>query len=454
MKIKKFLGLSAIAALAVGLASCGQSADNSHTIDFYTTAGDDYMVPLNAAKAKYESENAGWTVNITNGFSYDSLKTKVTQCLSANTQPSVAYCYPDHVANYLKTGKVVNMQTFIDDEKLGFTAEEWNDFVPSYMEEGTAYEKEGMYSLPMSRSTEVIYYNKTVFDANNISVPTTWDQLWNVCVQLKALYPKSSPLGYDSEANWVITYLEQYAEEHGGKYYTDGSLSGNNKIIFNNDVTKGFFETLKAKYDDGLFTTQTISGAYTSKLFVKYDKRSESADYKKEYTGSFISIGSTGGAKNQAPKDGDAQFAVGIAAVPGITAEKAVCISQGPSLVMFDQGSPEKIEMTWKFVKLLLSSEVQASYCSGGYSPVRKSAFQNPALIEVMEDGSLAGRVTAFTQTLAEKDIFYTSDAFNGSAVARTQIGAALVTAMKSQGTSKIAETISEAADEAKYYTK
>ena len=121
---------------------------------------------------------------------------------------------------------------------------------------------------------------------------------------------------------------------------------------------------------------------------------------------------------------------------------------------MFDQGSQEKIEMTWKFVKLLLSSEVQASYCSGGYSPVRKSAFQNPALIEVMEDGSLAGRVTAFTQTLAEKDIFYTSDAFNGSAVARTQIGAALVTAMKSQGTSKIAETISEAADEAKYYTK
>ena len=80
MKIKKFLGLSAIAALAVGLASCGQSADNSHTIDFYTTAGDDYMVPLNAAKAKYEAENAGWTVNITNGFSYDTLKTKVTQC--------------------------------------------------------------------------------------------------------------------------------------------------------------------------------------------------------------------------------------------------------------------------------------------------------------------------------------------------------------------------------------
>ena len=142
MKIKKFLGLSAAVALVtVGLASCGGSTDNSHTIDFYTTAGDDYMVPLNAAKEKYEKENEGWTVNITNGFSYDSLKTKVTQCLSANTQPSLAYCYPDHVANYLKTGKVVNMQTYIDDATLGFTAEEWNDFVPSYMTEGKEYEK-------------------------------------------------------------------------------------------------------------------------------------------------------------------------------------------------------------------------------------------------------------------------------------------------------------------------
>ena len=88
MKKIKVLSGTALAGLlaAVSLTSCG--TDNSHTIDFYTTAGDDLLAILNVAKDDFEKENSGWTVKITNGFSYDTLKTKVTSTLSANTQPS------------------------------------------------------------------------------------------------------------------------------------------------------------------------------------------------------------------------------------------------------------------------------------------------------------------------------------------------------------------------------
>ena len=62
-----------------------------------------------------------------------------------------------------------------------------------------------MYTLPMSKSTEALYYNKTFFEKNGLSVPTTWDEMEAVCARIKEIDPACVPLGYDSEANWFIT---------------------------------------------------------------------------------------------------------------------------------------------------------------------------------------------------------------------------------------------------------
>ena len=76
-----------------------------------------------------------------------------------------------------------------------------------------------MYTLPFSKSTEVLYYNKTFFDANNLSVPDHWfstgendtTSMEYVCARIKEIdtNPNTYPLGYDSEANWFITMCEQ-----------------------------------------------------------------------------------------------------------------------------------------------------------------------------------------------------------------------------------------------------
>ena len=66
-----------------------------------------------------------------------------------------------------------------------------------------------MYTLPMSKSTEVLYYNKTFFDANGLTPPTTWDEMEALCNKIVEIDPYSIPLGYDSENNWFITMTEQ-----------------------------------------------------------------------------------------------------------------------------------------------------------------------------------------------------------------------------------------------------
>lgn len=456
MKKIKVLSGAVLAGLVAtfSLTSCG--SDNSNVIDFYTTAGDDLMEILNVAKADFEAENEGWTVKITNGFSYDTLKTKVTSTLSANTQPSLAYCYPDHVASYLKTGKVLNIQEFIDNAEYGYSDAEWSDFIASYMTEGTSYSQEGTYSIPMARSTEVLYYNKTVLEANNIEVPKTWDELWDACGKLKAVYPKSTPLGYDSESNWFITYLEQYQHKNNtAKLYTDGKKSGAEKIIFNNDVSKQFLKDIKEQFDKGYFTTKTILNSYTSSLFTKY---TSSDANNTSYTGSFFSIGSTGGASKQAPAEG--AFEAGVAALPGIDATNNQTISQGPSLVMFDQGSDEKAVATWKFVKVLLSKKIQSAYSvQSGYNPVLNSVYSDSSFTTALETQTqLVKECILLAQTLGASNSFFTSDAFQGSSVARSQVGTCLVNVLKlAKGTvtdAKIEDYLKEAYEETVYYTK
>lgn len=467
MKIKKILCASALAGFAtVGLASCGEETTDVKTVVFYTTAGDLPMQTINVAKEKFEKENEGWTVQVINGFSYDTLRDKVTSMISSNTQPSVAYCYPDHVASYLRSGKVLDLNKYIKNAEYGYTDEEWADFIPSYMTEGTSYSEDGMFSIPFVRSTEVLYYNKTVLDKHGFDVPETWDELWDVCTELKKLYKNSKPLAYDSESNWAISYLEQYAknENKGNKYYTDGSKTGGDKITFNNDVLKTFFKTLKTKFDAGLFTTKGINGGtYGSTLIKQYDSETykEASSYA-NYKGSFFSIGSTGGAAKQNPEkksDGSLPFEAEVAKLPGVTAESALTISQGPSLVMFDQGSDARAVATWKFVKTLLDPEIQAQYAiENGYNPIRKSVYKLENFVAAMEEeaDSLVSKSILLANEMGDKDLFFTSDAFVGSSKARDQIGVALTSIMKasSNDDQTIQEYIDEAYNEAVYYTK
>ncbi len=459
MKIKKIILplAGAVAGVSlVALTSCGSKSTN--TITFYTTSGDTLMTVLESAAEEFHKANPDYTVEITNGYSYDTLKTKIQSDLGAGAQPCLAVAYGDHVATYLTSGKVLNFNDYIDDATNGLTADEKADLA-TYWSEGTVFEQEGRYTIPFNKSTDVLYYNKTVvgpylekygIDPEN---PTsdfskwTWENLWKVCEDLKKDYPKSTPLGYDSDSSWVISYLESYsAMNNGTKYYTDSTQSGENKILFDNDVTKDFFNSLVDKYKAGLVTTKGVTGSYTSGLFTKY---TSSVD-KKTYDGSFISIGSSGGASHQMPSD-DA-FEVSIAGTPSYdgTGNSVKMISQGPSFVMFDQGNDDLELATWKFVKYLLSEDVQAAYAlaSGGYAPASSKALAkvlaSPECTEVNK--------ACLSAMQSMNQYFYTSDCFNGSATARTQIGDALTSTLKDKGNAS--SYIKEAAKEAKYYTK
>lgn len=428
---------------------------SSVTIKFYHTMGSNLSDVLNIYIEEFNKLYPNITVISEQVGGYDDVRDQISTEITANSQPNLAYCYPDHVALYNLAGVVATLDNLIDSkitvtradgstEILGLTDEQKSDFIQGYYEEGKQFGDGLMYTLPFSKSTEVLYYNKTFFETNNLSVPTTWDELETLCAKIKDIDPNSIPLGYDSEANWFITMCEQF-----GSPYT--SATGNH-YLFNNDKNREFIKEFREWYQKGYITTQTIYGSYTSGLFTAENG-----------TKSYMSIGSSAGATHQRPAagaDGTYPFEVGIATIPQVNPASAKVISQGPSICIFKKDNPQEVIASWLFVKYLTTSvEFQAEFSmTSGYVPVIKSVSANPAYSDFISKADGGNYISALSAKicLEQQDAYYTSPAFKGSSTARSQVGALLTKCLTMEDNGNIDAAIqkafTDAIDECEYH--
>ena len=398
------------------------------TITFYHTMGSNLRDVLDAYIIEFNKLYPNITIEHEQVGSYDDVRKTISTEITVGNQPNIAYCYPDHVALYNMSKAVQTLDVLIDADKtvkvkdaegkeielpIGLTQAQKDDFIKGYYEEGMQFGDGKMYTLPLSKSTEVLYYNKTFFAEHNLQVPKTWDELEALCAQIKQIDPECIPLGYDSESNWFITMCEQL-----GSDYT--TATGDNNFIFNNETNRNFVAKFREWYKKGYVTTQEISGGYTSELF----KKSAS-----EKGNSYMSIGSSAGATHQRPDkvNGAYPFDVGIATIPQMNAEAPKVISQGPSLCIFKNADPQEVLASWLFVKYLTTTvEFQAEFSmKSGYVPVIQSVAENPVYAEFLNKADGGDGIAALSAKvcLEQKDAYYTSPAFNGSSVARDQVG-------------------------------
>lgn len=351
-------------------------------------------------------------IELVNHSSYDQIYTDVRYAITAGTTPTMAIAYPDHVAEYLYAGAVENMAGYVSDPLIGMGVDDEteagtiDDYYEGYLEESTDYAEPGIYSMPWSKSTEVMFYNKTYFDQNGLNVPQTWDDLWDVCEQIKALNPDITPFGYDSDDNLFITRSAQ-----DDIPYT--SSDENNRYLFDNDLAKAMVKEIKENYDLGYMTTKGASpnGSYTSTMFTNQEL--------------LLTVGSTGGTNyNYTPN-----FEIGIAAVPQSDTANPKVISQGPSMCFFSSASQDELYAGWLFYKFATNANNTANLATlTGYNPVRRSAFETDVYKNWSTNTATSGSSKLIHDTLEFADAnyataYFTSPAFRGSAVARTEVG-------------------------------
>ena len=399
------------------------------TITFYHNMGMSLQSTLDSYIAKFNEIYPNITIEHMQCGSYDDIRDQIKTEITVGAQPNITLCYPDHVALYNKAKAVATLDEFIAStatvtradgtkEIIGLTVEQQADFIEGFYNEGKVFGDDKMYSLPLSKSTEVLYYNKTFFEQNNLKVPTTWDEMEEVCKKIKEIDPYSIPLGYDSESNWFITMCEQY-----GSPYT--SATGEN-YLFDNDTNKQFAKRFREWYQKGYVTTQELFGTYTSDLFV--------GTYG---TMGYMCIASSAGARYQRPaanEYGQYAFEVGIAMIPQVDKNNPKVISQGPNLCILNDENPNEVIASWLFMKYLTTNaDFQMEYSlTNGYMPVLKSVVNHPEYQYYLQlaDGGNNIQWLAIKTALNQMDAYYVSPAFVGSAVAREEVGYLLVRAM------------------------
>ena len=403
-------------------------------VTFYHTMGANLSEVLDDAIVEFNKLYPNITIEHEQVGGYDDVRTRISTKLSIGEHPSMSYCYPDHVALYNIYDAVITLDNLIESnipitnalgetEVLGFTQAQIDDFITGYYNEGRAYGDNLMYTLPLSKSTEVLYYDKDFFTKHELTPPTTWDEMEAMCARIKEIDPNCIPLGYDSEANWFITMCEQLGSPYtsGNEEYVD------EQFIFDHKTNHEFVGRFAEWYAKGYLTTSELYGQYTSKLFTNTGGQR-----------AYMCIGSSAGAVHQRPEkdsDGTYRFEVGITGIPQVDPSNPKAISQGPSLCIFDNKSnPQEVVASWLFTKYLTSNVIfQADFAdASGYVPVIKSVENDPYYASSLAkaDGGDYIAQLSIKACLAQKDAYYVSPAFNGSSIARDQVGLLMTTCL------------------------
>jgi len=115
----------------------------------------------------------GIMINVTSISSSSALHEKLVS--SANGDPGVP-SLPDITTAYPKTALILAQEGLLMNLETQFSDNELKQYIPRFLEEGRLHDGK-LYLLPVAKSTEVLFLNKTIFDRFANETGVTYDEL-------------------------------------------------------------------------------------------------------------------------------------------------------------------------------------------------------------------------------------------------------------------------------------
>ena len=454
----------------------GDIPDNI-TVSFWSTGSQGMTTQLQTLASDFEKaikDNLGKTVHMEVSVegSYDDIANKINKGLSVGNIPTMAVAYPDTVANILSqevpgTQYLYDIEPYMNDPKIGFTKQSYlgdtrdadaEDIVAAFFEEGTAYARDGIFSYPFMKSSEVMFYEveaveraysfykPSIIGPENIRndlLHMSWEEFENLLTVVqnnKASIASTlqHAAWYDSDANWFISQM--YQREIGYTSIVDGVGQIDFESGTNRTKAESMLASFKALYDDGRITTKGIENKYGSDAFTKGEVLFE--------------ISSSGGTGYNMP-EGLSADKIGCVPVPAANNNPAY-VSQGPTITFLknpsltDAENEAQMFYAWQFAKYLTNPDNNVRLCirgSEGYLPIRYSAYESAAYMEFLEEESIySASAKVLINEIAGN--YYNAPVFPGSAKLRDQVGGAVAYVLT--GTKSPSTALTDAINEAK----
>lgn len=356
MKTKKIVTATAAAALLL----TGCSSNTSDTSDeivtsitepveitFWHAMTGDQEEALTKLTEDFMEENPNITVTLQNQSSYSDLQQKLTATMqSPSNLPTITQAYPAWLSTAMEDDMIVDLTPYIEstDENLAF--DNYEDILEG-LREGVEVDGK-IYGLPFNKSTEVIFYNKTLFDELGLEVPTTLEELAEVS---KVIYEeKGIPgAGFDSLSNYYATYLQNEGISFDSSLDPTTDVSVAAAQYYLDGINEGYFRIAG--------TDNYLSGPFANEQVAMYIGSNAGESFVKQGT--------------------EGKFEYGVAAYPSESV-----IQQGTDIYMFTSASAEERTAAYLYMKYLTSTDSQIYWAiQSGYMPVRESAITSEEYI-------------------------------------------------------------------------
>ena len=353
---------------------------------------------LTSLTEKFMAENPNIKVTLQNQSSYKDLQQKITATVaSPKDLPTMTQAYPDWMFNPIKDNLVTDLTPYIENETLKF--DNYEDILPSFREAAKIDGK--IYGMPFNKSTEVLWYNKTLLDELGLKAPTTYDELVQVAKTIKEKKGIAGA-GFDSLNTYYTTFLKTEGKTFDSSFDVTSEASAKALNYYLEGVKEGYFRIAG--------TDNYLSGPFGNGTVAMY-------------------VGSNAGENFVKQGVGD-KFEVAAAPYP-----TSASLQQGTDLYVFSSSTAEQKTAAYMFLKFLTTKENQITWASEtGYMPVRQSAIDSE---EYKKSGSLIAPILSD----ATKNL-YTNPVVSGADAAYREAGTVMETVLANPSNADVTKTL------------
>ena len=227
MKMKRILSLAVAAVMTVGLlAGCGGGSSSSSSGTAAPAASGSAApaekVELNVIAAQYGTKTADWWANFVKEFnaaneginltvdvvSWNDIYTVVNTRIANGEAPDILNI--DVFADYQADDLLLPAKDYVSDETY---AKFYQSFLDQSVIDGT------VWAIPDLASARAMYYNKDILAEAGVEVPTTWDELTDVCQKILDYYGgEVYPWGVDMTTDEGQACFAYYIWNNGGDF--------------------------------------------------------------------------------------------------------------------------------------------------------------------------------------------------------------------------------------------
>lgn len=281
------------------------------------------------------------TITLQNQSSYGDLQQKINSTLAApDNLPTITQAYPGWLFNAAQDELVQPLKDFIEHSEIGI--KDFDDVVEGFRQSPVI--NDTMYGLPFNKSTEVLYYNKTILEELGLEAPKTFEELASVS---KEIYEKTGVIGagFDSLNNYYATGLMN----KGVKFTKDMDVTGKEST----EVVSYYLDGVKEGYFRIAGADRYLSGPFGNGLLA-------------------MNVGSSAG-ESHVKSAAEGNFEYGVVVRP-----EPINIQQGTDIFMFSSATANQKTAAFEYMKHLISKEAQIEWgIATGYIPVRTSAINS-----------------------------------------------------------------------------